>query len=30
MGCPVGSVLLGSEQDIWFAKNMRKMIGGGM
>lgn len=30
MGCPLGSVLLGSEKDIWFAKNMRKMVGGGM
>ena len=30
MGCPLGSVLLGSEKDIWFARNMRKMVGGGM
>jgi threonine aldolase len=30
MGCPLGSVLLGSEKDIWFARNMRKLVGGGM
>ena len=30
MGCPVGSVLLGSEEDIWYARNLRKMVGGGM
>jgi threonine aldolase len=30
MGCPLGSVLLGTEKDIWFARNIRKMIGGGM
>lgn len=30
MGCPVGSVLLGSEEDIWYARNLRKMLGGGM
>ena len=30
MGCPLGSVLLGSEKDIYFARNMRKLLGGGM
>ena len=30
MGCPVGSVLVGSEEDMWYARNMRKMLGGGM
>jgi len=30
MGCPVGSVLVGTEEDIQFAQNMRKMLGGGM
>ena len=30
MGCPLGSVLLGSEEDIWYARNLRKMLGGGM
>lgn len=30
MGCPVGSVMLGTEEDVWFARNMRKMVGGGM
>ena len=30
MGCPVGSVLVGTEEDIWYARNMRKMLGGGM
>jgi threonine aldolase len=30
MGCPLGSVLLGTEKDIEFARNMRKMLGGGM
>jgi len=30
MGCPIGSVLLGSEKDIWYARNMRKMLGGGL
>jgi len=30
LGCPVGSILLGSEEAIYYAKNMRKMVGGGM
>lgn len=30
LGCPIGSVLIGSEEDIWYARNMRKMLGGGM
>jgi threonine aldolase len=30
MGCPLGSVMLGTEKDVWFARNMRKMLGGGM
>lgn len=30
MGCPIGSVLLGTEKDMAFAKNIRKMLGGGM
>ncbi len=30
MGCPVGSIIAGSEEDINWAKNMRKMLGGGM
>ena len=30
MGCPLGSVLLGSEEDIWYARNIRKLVGGGM
>ena len=30
MGCPLGSVLLGTEEDMWYAKNIRKLIGGGM
>jgi|ERR1712086_1121708 len=30
LGCPIGSVLLGSEKDIRFARNIRKMLGGGM
>ena len=29
MGCPIGSVLLGSAEDMHFAKNLRKMLGGG-
>uniref|UniRef100_A0A7S3FWH9 Aromatic amino acid beta-eliminating lyase/threonine aldolase domain-containing protein n=1 Tax=Strombidium rassoulzadegani TaxID=1082188 RepID=A0A7S3FWH9_9SPIT len=30
LGCPVGSVLLGKEKDIYYARNIRKMLGGGM
>jgi threonine aldolase len=30
MGCPLGSVLMGSEEDIYYARNIRKMVGGGM
>lgn len=30
MGCPLGSVLLGTEKDIFEARNLRKMLGGGM
>lgn len=30
MGCPLGSVLMGTKKDIAFANNMRKMVGGGM
>lgn len=30
MGCPIGSVLVGSESDMKFARNIRKMLGGGM
>ena len=30
MGCPIGSVMLGSEEDIRFARDIRKMLGGGM
>jgi threonine aldolase len=30
IGCPVGSVLVGSEQFIYRAKRARKMVGGGM
>ena len=30
MACPVGSVICGTEEDIHFAGNMRKMLGGGM
>ena len=30
MGCPIGSVLVGSEADIDYARNIRKMLGGGM
>lgn len=30
LGCPVGSILAGTEQDIQFAKNIRKMLGGSM
>ena len=28
MGCPIGSVLVGSEEDMRFARNIRKMLGG--
>jgi threonine aldolase len=30
MGCPIGSVLVGSHEDMRFAKDIRKMLGGGM
>ena len=30
LGCPLGSVLVGSHEDIEEARNLRKMIGGGM
>ena len=30
MGCPVGSVLVGDAENMAFAKNIRKMLGGGM
>ena len=30
MGCPIGSVLLGTHEDMKFAKNIRKMLGGGL
>ena len=30
LGCPIGSVLVGTEKDIRFARDMRKMLGGGM
>ena len=30
MGCPVGSLVVGSEKDIWSARNYRKMLGGAM
>ena len=30
LGCPIGSVVVGSEKDIWHARNIRKMLGGGM
>jgi threonine aldolase len=30
MGCPIGSVLVGSKEDMVFAKDIRKMLGGGM
>lgn len=30
MGCPVGSMLVGSHEDIIFARNIRKMLGGSM
>ena len=30
LGSPIGSVVVGSEKDIWYAKNIRKMLGGGM
>ena len=30
MGCPVGSLVVGSEEDIKEARNIRKMLGGGM
>lgn len=30
MGCPIGSLLVGSEKDIYEARNYRKMLGGAM
>ena len=30
MGCPIGSLVVGSEKDIWSARNYRKMLGGAM
>jgi threonine aldolase len=30
MGCPVGSVIVGTEQDIMFARIIRKILGGQM
>ena len=30
MGCPAGSMVVGSEKDINEARNLRKMLGGGM
>jgi len=30
MGCPVGSMMAGSEKEILRAKTLRKMLGGGM
>lgn len=30
MGCPVGSLIVGSHKDITEARNLRKMLGGGM
>ena len=30
MGCPIGSVLVGSKEDMIFARDIRKMLGGGM
>lgn len=30
MGCPIGSLLVGSEKDILEARNYRKMLGGAM
>jgi threonine aldolase len=30
MGCPVGSLIVGSEKNIYRAKILRKMLGGGM
>ena len=30
MGCPIGSVLVGTESDIHYARNIRKLVGGGM
>ena len=30
MGCPLGSMVVGSEKDIRTARNFRKMLGGGM
>ena len=30
MGCPIGSLVVGSEKDVKEARNYRKMLGGGM
>lgn len=30
MGCPIGSLVVGTEKDIWAARNYRKMLGGAM
>ena len=30
MGCPIGSLVVGSEKDVKAARNYRKMLGGGM
>jgi threonine aldolase len=30
MGCPVGSLIIGSHEDIAFAKILRKLVGGTM
>ena len=30
MGCPFGSMVIGSESDIEYARVVRKMLGGGL
>jgi threonine aldolase len=30
LGAPMGSMLIGSKEDIEYARNLRKMLGGGM
>lgn len=30
MGCPIGSLVVGSEEDIRYARQVRKMVGGAM
>lgn len=30
MGCPIGSLIVGTEADIRYARNIRKMVGGAM